>query len=230
MTSVPTLAVAELFGPTIQGEGPSAGQRAVFVRLSGCNLACAWCDTPHTWNWERFDRASESRQMSVDAVADWVSAQDTDLVVVTGGEPLIQRGTGALVTSLASVGPRVEIETNGTVAPPRGLPGRVTFNVSPKLANSGMPRRRRLRPQALRYFRDSGRAVFKFVLASPDDVRELADLERELELSPIWVMPEGRSRANVLDGLTALADQAVVRGWNISCRLHTLIWGDERGH
>lgn len=230
MTSTPTLKVAELFGPTIQGEGPSAGQRAVFVRLSGCNLACIWCDTPYTWDWEHFDQASESRQMSVDAVADWATTRGADLVVITGGEPLMQSHTGALVISLTSVGLRVEIETNGTVAPSWDVPDGVTFNVSPKLAGSGMPRQRRIRPRALRYFRDSGSAVFKFVIASPEDVQELEDLERELDLSPVWVMPEGRSRAGVLGCLTPLADHAVARGWNITCRLHTLIWGDARGH
>jgi organic radical activating enzyme len=83
--------VAELFGPTWQGEGPSAGQRAVFVRLSGCNLDCRWCDTPYTWDWSRYDPAEQSRVMTCDAIRDWALAQDVDLVVVTGGEPLIQQ-------------------------------------------------------------------------------------------------------------------------------------------
>lgn len=230
MTPIQTLAVAELFGPTIQGEGPSAGQRAVFVRLSGCNLACRWCDTPYTWDWARFDQARESKQMSVGSVADWATGHGTELVVITGGEPLIQRGTSTLITSLTKVGRRVEVETNGTLAPPQDLPDLVTFNVSPKLTSSGMSRQRRIRPQALRCFQNSGKAVFKFVVASPDDLRELVDLERELDLAPVWVMPEGASRASVLEGLAILADQAIGHGWNITCRLHTLIWGNARGH
>jgi organic radical activating enzyme len=59
------LLVAEMFGPTFQGEGPSAGQRAVFVRTSRCNLSCSWCDTPHTWDWSRFDPHAEARRIPV---------------------------------------------------------------------------------------------------------------------------------------------------------------------
>ena len=57
------LVVAEIFGPTWQGEGPSAGQVAAFVRLGLCNLTCAWCDTAYTWDRSRFDLRAELRRM-----------------------------------------------------------------------------------------------------------------------------------------------------------------------
>ena len=64
----PVLVVAEVFGPTFQGEGPSAGRRAMFLRLGRCNLDCAWCDTPYTWDWSRFDPAVELHRRTVDDV------------------------------------------------------------------------------------------------------------------------------------------------------------------
>lgn len=167
------LVVAELFGPTFQGEGPSAGQQAVFVRLSNCNLACSWCDTAFTWDWARFDRAAEQRLVSVDDVRGWVLRHPTRLVIVTGGEPLLQqRHLIPLVDALAGAGLRIEVETNGTIAPQPELAAAVTaFNVSPKLGNSGMTRDRRIHGPVLTSLVASGKAVFKFV------VRDLVDLD-----------------------------------------------------
>ncbi|MEU8658345.1 7-carboxy-7-deazaguanine synthase QueE [Actinoplanes philippinensis] len=230
-TSRSTLRVAELFGPTLQGEGPSAGQRALFVRLSGCNLDCGWCDTPYTWDWDRFNREEQATEMSVAEVASRVVSQDTDLVVITGGEPLVQQQRlGALAAQLAGARRRVEVETNGTIAPDERLIAAVgTFNVSPKLSGSGVPVHRRLRPKALRAFRDCGKAVFKFVITGPADIQELVELQAELGLGRIWVMPEGTTESAVLTGMRNLAEPALANGWNLSPRLHVLLWGDERG-
>jgi 7-carboxy-7-deazaguanine synthase len=224
------LRVAELFGPTLQGEGPSAGRRAVFVRLSGCNLDCSWCDTPYSWDWNRFDPAEQSREMPAGAIRDWVLARDADLVVITGGEPLIQHGQLLpLITALTAAGRRVEIETNGTIYPGASLAGQVTFNVSPKLAGSGIPEARRIRPGALRALRDSGNAVFKFVISGDDDIVELVRVQDQLRLAPIWVMPQGITAPAVVAGLRALAAPALAHGWNLTPRLQVLLWGDERG-
>jgi 7-carboxy-7-deazaguanine synthase len=231
LASPSTLRVAELFGPTLQGEGPSAGQRALFVRLSGCNLDCGWCDTPYTWDWRRFSPEEQVTEMAVADVASWAVGQDTDLVVVTGGEPLVQqRRLGGLVTQLAAAGRRVEVETNGTIAPDDHLIASIsTFNVSPKLSGSGVPAHRRLRPMALQAFRDCGKAVFKFVITGPADIQELAELQADLSLDPVWVMPEGTTESAVLAGMRELAEPALAHGWNLSPRLHVLLWGDERG-
>ncbi|MEV4709597.1 7-carboxy-7-deazaguanine synthase QueE [Actinoplanes sp. NPDC049316] len=231
LASPSTLRVAELFGPTVQGEGPSAGQQALFVRLSGCNLDCGWCDTPYTWDWRRFSPEEQVTEMAVADVASWAVGQDTDLVVVTGGEPLVQqRRLGGLVTQLAGAGRRVEVETNGTIAPDDHLIASIsTFNVSPKLSGSGVPAHRRLRPTALQAFRDCGKAVFKFVITGPSDIQELVELQAELSLEPVWVMPEGTTESAVLAGMRKLAEPALAHGWNLSPRLHVLLWGDERG-
>jgi 7-carboxy-7-deazaguanine synthase len=226
-----SLRVAEQFGPTFQGEGPTIGQRALFVRLSGCNLDCSWCDTPYTWDWSRFDRAQESRDIPVTEVVDWVLAHDADLVIITGGEPLIQqRRLLPLAADLTNAGRRIEIETNGTIPPHPSLVELVSrLNVSPKLAGSGVPIEHRIRPMALRAFRDCGKAVFKFVIANDGDVVELIELQTRYELDPVWVMPQGTTERSVLHGLRTLGDLALVHGWNLTARLHVLMWGDQRG-
>ncbi|WP_235487572.1 7-carboxy-7-deazaguanine synthase QueE, partial [Frankia sp. AvcI1] len=81
--------MAERFGPTFQGEGPTAGQRSLFVRLSACNLSCAWCDEPHTWDRSRFDVDAHSERLSQSALLRWVLDSSVNRVVVTGGEPLL---------------------------------------------------------------------------------------------------------------------------------------------
>ena len=85
------LVVSEVFGPTFQGEGPSTGHRAAFVRLGRCNLTCTWCDTPYTWDWERFDPSVELSRRTVAALLAEIEAMAPEIVVVTGGEPLLQQ-------------------------------------------------------------------------------------------------------------------------------------------
>lgn len=225
------LRIAELFGPTLQGEGPSVGQRALFVRLSGCNLDCSWCDTPYTWDWRRYRQSEQSRDMPVTEITDWIWARDTDLIVITGGEPLIQqRRLLPLVAALTADGRQVEIETNGTIAPEPALAEWVTrFNVSPKLIGSGVPAAKRVRAGALAALRDGGKAVFKFVITGDDDVAELLELQLRHGLAPVWVMPQGVSEQAVLTGMRSLAEPALEHGWNLTPRLHVLLWGDQRG-
>jgi organic radical activating enzyme len=225
------LVVSELFGPTLQGEGPSAGRLACFVRLSNCNLACRYCDTPYTWQWHHFDRRAEQRPMAVAQVLEWARNHSAGLFVITGGEPMLQpEPLGELVAGMLSLGAEVEIETNGTVLPPAGIvTDGVLFNVSPKLSNAGMPAGRRIRGDVLRSLAATGRARFKFVARRPCDLEEIAALEAAYGLAPVWVMPEGTTDAAVLGGMRALADAVIARGWHLTPRLHVLLWGDVRG-
>jgi organic radical activating enzyme len=223
------LVVSEIFGPTLQGEGPSAGRRAGFVRLGRCSLDCGWCDTPYSWDWKRYDPSVELHEMTVDAVAARVLQMDVPVVVVTGGEPLLQqRGLTELLSRLPDL--RVEVETNGIHAPEPDLAARVDrFNVSPKLANAGIERSRRYRPDVLRGFEAAGHASFKFVAAGAGDLDEIAAMVDECALSDVWVMPEGVDAATIIRRMQQLADGVLSRGWHLSPRLHILLWGDERG-
>ncbi|MFJ1936615.1 7-carboxy-7-deazaguanine synthase QueE [Kitasatospora sp. NPDC088160] len=223
--------LCEVFGPTLQGEGPSAGQIASFLRTGDCNLACTSCDTPYSWDWQRFSRAEQTRRVPAADVAAELLQHPTRLVVVTGGEPMLQQSQLAPVAArLKKAGRRVEIETNGTIAPAGGLDEHVAlYVVSPKLAHMGGPEHRRIHPEVLIAFQATRRAVFKFVLDSPADAEELATLQDQLGLERVWVMPEATTAAAVVGGMRALADVAIERGWNVSSRLHVLLWEDERG-
>lgn len=233
----PALLVNEIFGPTIQGEGPNSGQRCGFVRLGGCNLSCSWCDTPYTWDWtgvtsgHRYDPKVELHRTSVDDVVARVLDMDVTLIVISGGEPLNQgRTLGELTRCLAEHAVAVDVETNGTKEPPAQLSRHVrTFVVSPKLAHSGDPEHRRIVPGALGKFREMPNAHFKFVVSEPRDLDEVQAIVDKFILSNIWVMPEGQTRDKILHSTSALVDAAIKRGWNFSSRLHVLAWDDLRG-
>lgn len=228
--------VAEVFGPTVQGEGPSCGEQATFVRLWGCNLDCSWCDTPYTWdttgkNGTLYVRSEESREVDVVSLLGEIPDLPR-LVVITGGEPLIQAADlEVLVDVLVARGHRVEIETNGTRPPLRGpVRHTVRYNVSPKLAHAGTTKEA-IRPDRLQELARTGYASFKFVARTVTNLAEIAVLVDRCGLlsSDVWVMPEGRDAGTIVGRLEGLADEVVARGWNLSPRLHVLCWGDKRG-
>ncbi|MFJ7272723.1 7-carboxy-7-deazaguanine synthase QueE [Streptomyces sp. NPDC099050] len=228
----------EIFGPTVQGEGPSAGQRCGFLRLGGCNLSCHWCDTPYTWDWKgisdegrAYDPRKELNSMSVADVLRDLLAMDVDLIVISGGEPLKQqKRIVPLVRILRNRGISVELETNGTVVPDDELIELgVRFNVSPKLAHAGDPLHRRIKPPALQKLGKTPGVAFKFVCKSHEDLDEVSSLQGELGIGPIWIMPEGKNVTDISRHLGNLSDEVVRRNWNLSTRLHVLAWGDQRG-
>lgn len=231
MTDRPTLVVSEVFGPTVQGEGPSLGRRAAFLRLGRCNLDCRFCDTPFTWDWDAYDPAVELSERAVDDVVAEIDAMGVDRVVVTGGEPLLQqRRLLPFLEAAAERGWTIEVETNGTLAPTAETASHVArFNVSPKLANSGVAPERAIVPAALAALQATGRAAFKFVATGPADLEEVQAIVDAHGLDPVWIMPEGVTPDAVLAGGRALADAVTARGWHLTTRLHVLLWGDERG-
>lgn len=228
------LIVAECFGveqPTFQGEGPSCGAPALFIRLSRCNLTCAWCDTKYTWDWSQFDPRKESTRRTVASLLAWALASDVELVVITGGEPLLQqKKLIPLLQGLLAAGRRVEFETNGTIAPdPELLAGGIRFNVSPKLANSGVAEGKRIVPDALKAFAVSGRAAFKFVARTVADLAEIGVLVDRFGLDPVWVMPEGTTPERLIETTRVLADAVAARRWYFTPRLHVLAFAEARG-
>ena len=233
------LKVAEVFGPTFQGEGPSLGRRAAFLRLGRCNLACSWCDTPYTWDWEgqngtKYDPSVELYSGDVETLTEQVKAMHVPLLVITGGEPMSQqRSLLPLLKNLGKDDPiRFEVETNGTVMPLPDFEVYIDrFNVSPKLSNSNQPAANRIKPDVLRALNDTGRAAFKFVVTGPQDMDEIDDIvsECDIDAENIWIMGEGRSAAAVESHQESVIIDVLERGWNMTTRLHVLLWGDKRG-
>ncbi len=232
-----TVVVNEIFGPTFQGEGPSSGRLASFIRLARCDLACLYCDSAHAWDFtgvlgRAYDPRVEAIRRPVDAVVDAVHRKRARLVVITGGEPLLQRlGVQALGSKLIELGHNVEVETNGRHLP---VDAPVVYNVSPKLAYSGESRDRRIRPDVLVEYvslAHEGRARFKFVVSGRNDLQEVAAIVEEVGISDdvVWIMAQGTAAEAVMATMTRVADDVIAQGWNMTSRLHVLLWGDERG-
>lgn len=228
------LIVAECFGievPTFQGEGPSCGHPALFIRLSRCNLTCAKCDSKETWDWSQFDPREQSTKRTAADLLSWATSSLVELVVITGGEPLLQQARLVpLVQGLLASGKRVEFETNGTLAPvPELMVDGVRFNVSPKVASFGMDEAKSVVPAALEAFAASGRAAFKFVASSVADLDRIAELADMHQLAPVWVMPEGITADAITATARVLADAVAARHWYFTTRLHVLAFADARG-
>jgi len=217
--------VVEIF-QSLQGEGLFAGLPAVFVRLAGCNLYCRWCDTKYAW--------SGGKEMTVDELLKEVLKYEDALkhgarLVITGGEPLLQQeDLVELVIKLSKhfkVTPAIEVETNGTIMPsPTLFDYEVRFNVSPKLSNSGVPLEKRLNRKALELFASYYYSVFKFVVASEDDVREIFDTYGFLvdmlsaERWRIMLMPLASTREEYLEIAPKIARLAIKYGFSFSPR------------
>ena len=216
-----TLRVSEVFS-SIQGEGASLGRPSVFVRLQGCAVGCAWCDTKYSWD------PGRGRETTLDALLAEVKAAGPENVVVTGGEPLEHPAFADLIAGIKSLGLRVEVETAGTEIPPTVPVDQ--WNVSLKLAHSGVAAERRLRPEAIRGFRDLG-AWFKFVVGDERDLDEVLALQAEFAIpsARILLMPLGMRREEQQARMPEVAAWCRRHGFGFSPRLHILIWGPKRG-
>ena len=227
---------SELFH-SIQGEGGLAGTPSVFIRTSGCNLRCWFCDTPYT-SWE-----PERTRISLQDLLDQVLAINCEHVVVTGGEPMLQPEVVALTESLRQAGRHVTIETAGTVYRPVAAD---LISLSPKLSNSTPNESHRL--GGSRYtarhdrLRDNPEVVhrltgeydyqIKFVVDHEHDLDEIdAYLDRYsiLDRNKVFLMPQASSAAELAEKTPWLQAAAEDRGVRVSPRLHVEWWGNQRG-
>lgn len=182
---------------------------------------------------EVFDKTQEVHRMTATQVTTRLNDIDTSVVVVTGGEPLLQQeALLPVLTWQLDVGRTVQFETNGTVSPiPTLLPllksihrRNLKFVVSPKLEHADAGKfAQRVNYKEWNFLG----ATYKFVCQQPSDLEQVAALG--LRSSDVYIMPEGTTPEQVLRTQKVLAPYVLERKWNLSTRLHTLIWSDERG-
>ena len=220
---MPTLQVSEIFY-SIQGEGASSGYATAFIRLGGCTLGCQWCDTKYTWR--------GGPAWDIEQIFATVQAYPARRVVVTGGEPF-EQDIPFLLQALRQAGFIIEIAT-AAFAPLAKMQCATLahqLNVSPKLANSGVPSERRIQLPVLRFLRDTGKAYFKFVIDQPTDVAEVDALVATLGLpvDRVLLMPQALTAEEVLTKSRWRVEACKARGYSYSPRLHILLWGAKRG-
>lgn len=227
------LRVAETF-TSIQGEGKLTGVPSWFVRLSGCNLRCAWCDTPYA-SWE-----PEGPVRAISDLVDEALRSGVRHAVVTGGEPMIFPAAEALTRDLSNAGMHVTIETAGTVFRPVSAH---LMSISPKLANStpseqragawsARHEQRRINIDALQELIDAfPDRQLKFVVTGEGDIPEIESLLASLRHwapEDVLLMPEGTTPPNAeLKSLVASA--CIARNWRYCARLHIELFGNKRG-
>ena len=217
--------IAEIFY-SIQGEGTLAGIPSVFIRASGCNLRCSWCDTPYTsWN-------PEGREMSLAEIIAQARGYGASHAVITGGEPMLFEETVALSQQLDM---HVTIETAGTVFKPVKCD---LMSISPKLANStpdgpfrAQHERLRYQPEILRQLMSAYDYQLKFVVASPQDLEEISAMLHRLsaDRSRVLLMAEGTDPETIRARAGWIAEICKREGFRYSPRLHVDLWGNRRG-
>lgn len=208
---------------SIQGEGPSAGSPAHFIRLQGCDVGCVWCDTKYSWD------PAGGRELALERLWDEAAALGTaPLVVVTGGEPLEHAAIDAVLDGTLTRWARVEVETSGIAPPPRSH-DRLHYNVSPKLP-SATPRWRETWQHTAAWLAES-RATFKIVISDADDLRDFETWQSThgVPAARIMLMPEGMDAPTLHARAAWLEPWCAVRGLRLSPRLHIERWGARRG-
>lgn len=221
---------------SLQGEGKLIGVPSVFVRASGCNLRCVWCDTPYA-SWE-----PEGDDWQVGRiVSDIANHSSARHVVLTGGEPMIMPDIEPLAIELKNRGYHLTVETAATVF--KQLPIDLA-SLSPKLSNSTptdrdggrfaqLHDRQRLRIDVIQQFIDSTPDFqLKFVVANEHDLAEIDDLLGRINgwaPADVQLMPEGTDAGTLAARSAWINDVCLTRGFRYSPRLHVLLYGNKRG-
>ncbi|MCA9032806.1 MAG: 7-carboxy-7-deazaguanine synthase QueE [Planctomycetaceae bacterium] len=222
--------VSEIF-QSVQGEGMHVGVPSAFLRTSGCNLRCSFCDTPYT-SWE-----PEGEERSTESLIDELSGFGIEHIVITGGEPTLVAEIVPLTSELAGRGHVITIETAGTVFRPlaAGL-----ISLSPKLKNSipfgtAWERRhdeRRHRPEVSRQWLAGYCCQFKFVVDKPEDIEEVEKYLSEFPEAAahtVFLMPQGTTIEALHERMEWMTPLAEARGWKVSPRRHIELFGNTRG-
>lgn len=218
---------------SIQGEGMLMGVPTTFVRFFACNLRCSWCDTKYSWS---VREGGTWEYLTPEEVARQVEALGARHIVLTGGEPTLQKQLPALARLLQQRGHHLTIETNATLFPQEALPLIDLWSLSPKLSSAG---ENYLRLPVLQAFLENlrpGQQQWKFVVRDQDDLQTLQDLLTQFPLFqrrqlPIILQPEGdKASPDYASALAYLAEQVREPFWSaynvrVLPQLHVIIWG-----
>jgi organic radical activating enzyme len=228
------LAIAEMFGDTIQGEGISVGVPSTFIRMQGCTLKCVWCDTLTVWpfgNEYSFDEIFEMFE-NHGLIDKFNNGQH---LILTGGSPLKQQ---IQLTEFIhqfirkyTFKPFIEVENEAVLLPNPEFEKFVDqWNNSPKLANSGMKERVRIKPQIISHMSSLENSWFKFVVQNEDEWKEIEkDYLPFIDKRQIILMPEGQTQDELSKTREIVADLAISKGVRFTDRLHITIWNKKTG-
>ena len=222
--------IAEVFA-SVQGEGLLSGVPSLFIRVSGCNLRCRWCDTPYT-SWK-----PEGEDWTVGRLMEWVTGFPRYRhVVLTGGEPMLFPEIVELSDGLRAARLHITVETAGTVYQCLECD---LMSISPKLANStpqdavwgARHEERRLQPVVLRRLTREFAHQLKFVVESPYDLPEIQEIQAICGTpnDRVLLMPEGVDAATLQERSTWLVELCKTYGYRFTPRLHILLYGHQRG-
>ncbi|WP_321474733.1 7-carboxy-7-deazaguanine synthase QueE [uncultured Paludibaculum sp.] len=225
--------ISEIF-TTIQGEGLLTGVPSLFIRVSGCNLRCVWCDTPYT-SWQ-----PEGEEMELAALLRHVEAEPVYRhIVLTGGEPMLFGEVVELTAALRAMDRHITVETAGTVWQPVECD---LMSISPKLRNStpwdreggryaASHERLRYRPDVLSRLVTEYDYQLKFVVTEPGDLEEIRKIASALHAKPerVLLMPEGISADRLHERAAWLVELCKENGYRFCPRLHVLLYGNRRG-
>jgi len=224
--------ISEIFY-SIQGEGMLTGVPSVFVRTSGCNLRCVWCDTPYT-SWQ-----PEGTEMAIDDILAAIQEYPAQHAVVTGGEPMIAPNIVQLTQGIRQQDLHITIETAGTMFHPVACD---LMSISPKLENStphdreggkwaAQHERLRYQPEVLKRLMSEYDYQLKFVVASPEDMKEIATMLEDIQAdrSRVVLMPEGTTPEAIREREPWLTEICKREAFRYSPRLHIDLWGNRRG-
>jgi 7-carboxy-7-deazaguanine synthase len=225
--------ISEIFY-SIQGEGRLVGIPSVFIRTSGCNLRCVWCDTPYT-SWQ-----PEGAHWTVKKILREIDKYPSRYIVITGGEPLLAADLEELTVELQRVGAHITIETAATIFKPIACD---LISMSPKLANStpwkraagkfaAMHEKQRLNYSVVEKFLDGYDYQLKFVVNRRTDFAEigkLLDRLKNVDVAHVLIMPQGKTRKEIRDKSGWIVELCKKHGYGYSPRLHIELFGNRRG-
>jgi 7-carboxy-7-deazaguanine synthase len=225
--------ISEIFY-SIQGEGRLSGVPSLFIRTSGCNLRCVWCDTPYT-SWK-----PDGKEMALDEILHAIESYPLDHVVLTGGEPLLSHEIEDLSVTLKTAGAHVTIETAATIFKPVSCD---LVSMSPKLSNStpwqkqngrfaAMHDQHRLNYNVVQQFIDGYDYQLKFVVECEQDfaeLRQIVDALKNVDTARVLIMAQARNRRQLHQKSRWIVELCKTFGYGYSPRLHIELYGNRRG-